>query len=150
MYIIVLYFGLRGREGIINLSKVSLEAKVDLNNKIYWTPHGPQKIKNNKASLSQKKYTTIKQGRVYEDSESSSCPYSTIEQCLTKIQHCKRNTLFLKPRKEIINGQWYYENQVWGKDLLGGMMARISAMCSLSKTYTNHCLRSTYERTSEL
>ena len=146
-YIIVMYFGLRGREGLRNLSKNSLEAKVDSNNKRYWTLRGPQKSKNNKPSLSQKKYTSVKQGRIYEDPESNSCPYSAIEQYLTKILHCRKDTLFPKPRKEILNNQWYYENQVLGKDLLGGMMTRISVMCSLSKTYTNHCIRSTYIRT---
>jgi hypothetical protein len=34
-------------------------------------------------------------------------------------------------------------NLAVGKNTLGGMMAKISQVCNLSKRYTNHCIRST-------
>ena len=147
-YIVVSYLGMRGREGMRNLKKSSLESKVDSNNKRYWMITGPQKTKNNKASLSAKQFTSVKQSRIYEDPESGACPYEAISLYLGKIQQCEKDTLFPKPRSSIsIYGEWYYRNQVLGKDMLGGMMARISKQCNLSRIYTNHCVRATYIKT---
>lgn len=58
-YIIILYFGCRGRKGMRNLTKYSSEGKVDSNNKRHRALRGTQKSDNKKPSLSQKKYTVL-------------------------------------------------------------------------------------------
>lgn len=72
------------------------------------------------------------------------CPYKALEIYFKKIQDTNTDAFFPRPRTEPKGNEWYFKNQVLGKDSLGGIMKAISTQLELSIMYTNHSVRATY------
>lgn len=72
------------------------------------------------------------------------CPVSCFELYVSKLNP-KRDDLWQKPKKKLIDGteQYWYVNQVVGKDKLNDAMKKLSINAKLSRFYTNHCIRAT-------
>lgn len=71
------------------------------------------------------------------------CPVSSFIKYFSKLNPGNDN--YWQRPKLIYNetDDVWYDNVAVGKNTLGGMMAKISQVCNLSKRYTNHCIRST-------
>ena len=71
------------------------------------------------------------------------CPVKTFELYISKL-HPSSDLFFQLPRRCYnVSDDLWFEPKPIGENTLGNFMPRISAMCSLSRRYTNHCLRST-------
>ena len=82
-------------------------------------------------------------GRMYDAPESDMCPVKTFELYISKL-HPSSDLFFQLPRRCYnVSDDLWLEPKPIGENTLGNFMPRISAMCSLSRRYTNHCLRST-------
>lgn len=75
--------------------------------------------------------------------DSPICPVMIFELYLSKLNP-NREDLWQRPKKVIHNvfGEWL-DNVPLGKDPLYAAMKNLSINAELSKTYTNHCIRST-------
>lgn len=60
---------------------------------------------------------------------------------IAKISNC--SNLFPKPFEKYSPDRWYSEKACRGKDYMGNIMKMLSQKLSLTKSYTNHCIRST-------
>jgi hypothetical protein len=71
------------------------------------------------------------------------CPVSSFIKYFSKLNPGNDN--YWQRPKLIYNetDDVWYDNVAVGKNTLGGMMAKISQVCNLSKRYINHCIRST-------
>ena len=67
------------------------------------------------------------------------CPVKPFEDYAEKISNCPKPLEKYRPTKD----RWYSEKACRGKDYLGNIMKMLSQKLSLTKDYTNHCIRST-------
>jgi hypothetical protein len=81
-------------------------------------------------------------GRITEMAGDPKCPVKTIELYISKL-HPINEWLWQKPicRLLSMNDACWYESRKLGKNILSNMMSTISSHCSLSKKFTNHCVR---------
>ena len=117
-----------------------MEIKVDAAGKQYIVQIFNEKEKNHQG-VSNKEIE--KSAVMYEQPENlDQCPIKTFKLYLTKLNP-KCPALFQRPLKNFANKDIWYDNAPLGHNIIGEMMKRISTDAGLSKTYTNHCIRTT-------
>ena len=73
----------------------------------------------------------------------SNCPVKYFKKFLS-VLNPNQTALFQKPKRTFLpSDEIWFENSPIGVDKLGDMVKEISLAASLSKVYTNHCVRST-------
>ena len=73
----------------------------------------------------------------------SNCPVKYFKKFLS-ILNPNQIALFQKPKRNFLpSDEIWFENSRIGVNKVGGMMKEVSLSASLSKVYTNHCVRST-------
>ena len=73
----------------------------------------------------------------------SNCPVKSFKKFLS-VLNPNQTALFQKPKKKFLPCDYiWFENSPIGVNKLGDLMKEISLAASLSKVYTNHCVRST-------
>ena len=70
------------------------------------------------------------------------CPLAAMKKYLSKLNP-KCEAFFQRPKKTIKNDNIWYDNMPLGVNTLGNLMKSMSTEAKLSRTYTNHSLRST-------
>lgn len=141
---LIYFFGFRGRETLPLLSKESINIETDSNGKRFLKINHDILSKNSKGSLKSDEYEDLKQGRAYEDKEHpQKCPVVAWELYLSKTS--ASNFLFPKPCKLVSKKKTtnFCEGVKLGKNYLDNFMKKLSHLLSLSKQYTNHCIRVT-------
>ena len=98
--------------------------------------------KNVKESLNLNETIDVKQARMCEIPDKSKCPVEAYKIYMQKLPKDGEN-LFPKPLFKFTTNNFYSSKAVRGKDYLGNLMQKLSKSLSLSKCYTNHCIRST-------
>lgn len=140
IFILMLHFGLRGREHLRLLKSDSLVLQKDDAGNEYYRIGKVLPSKNVKASVCAKVFEEVKKARLYRGADQDGCPFLAVQQYLQKIRGgTKDDCLFPKSLK---NGGFSRE-AVLGKEYLGNIMAGLSKDAELSKRYTNHCVRVT-------
>ena len=140
IYNTIYYFGQRGREHIRLLKKedfifINEDGKTCV--KINKLP-----TKNVRGSCNSNDTYDIKQAVMSEIEDFSRCPVACLKLYLEKLPP-ESDCLFPKPLNNYTRDNWYSPKAVRGKDYLGNLMKTLSGKLHLSKTFTNHCIRST-------
>ena len=88
-------------------------------------------------------FDTIGEGTLAEVPGHPLCPVKTFQDYISKL-HPDEKSLWQRPRENVLefSTSWFCRVPV-GEKALGKMMATLSAKYSLSKRYTNHCVRVT-------
>lgn len=137
-FLILYHFGFRGREWLRNLTTQSLKLKES---------KGTRFVDFEKCMAEKNvRYTNqaIMRQIVMTETPATkeNCPVEAVETYLAKLP--SESPLFPKPCKKYQqNGKWYCEKEVLGKNSLNDLMKTISIRAGLSRTYTNHSVRST-------
>lgn len=145
-FVIVMHFGLRGREWLRRLGVDSFE-KVNING-VRSFRLLPMESKNVRGSLETRTAEDMKQS-VLAETLKPGCPYAALDLYLEEVKASKQregvdnNVLFLRPKVKAGQQGWYYAKQPVGHNTLGSMMSDISKSAGLSKRYTSHCIRTT-------
>ena len=139
---IIYYFGQRGRERIRQLQKEDFIIGLSSDGSKYVEIQTGSVSKNVKPSLKRETFSDVKQCKMFENKENPQvCPVKAFETYIAKISNC--SNLFPKPLEKYCPDRWYSEKACRGKDYMGNIMKMLSQKLSLTKTYTNHCIRST-------
>lgn len=85
---------------------------------------------------------TTGEARMYAQ-DSEMCPVRCFKQYINKL-HPDCNDLWQRPRDSFLSSDntWYCKTPLW-KNTLCQIISNISQIASLSKRYTNHCIRAT-------
>ena len=136
---ILLHFQLRGRENLRAFTKNSFEFGILEDGKEFVCIKVPMLQKNVKASLNRKEFENLKTAKMISQ-QTDRCPVKMLKYYISKLpSRTKDDSLFPGLKK---NGT-FSELTVLGKDSLGNLMSVLSKKASLSKKYTNHCVRVT-------
>lgn len=136
---VCMHFGRRGREGLRELTKKHLEFKRD-------------DVGNEFVTLSFNPAEKNRQGVAMRDIEhdqrlyatgSDNCPLVSLKKYLNLLNpNC--NAFFQRPKRDNFSASdIWYDNSPVGENTIAGFMKKISNRAGLSKTYTNHSIRST-------
>lgn len=130
----------RGRENLKAMKKNTFAVEVDATGKKYIYQRTGEADKNH--NVNDNSFDTIGEGRIYE-TNTSKCPVKSFEKYLSHLNPAC-DSLWQRPRdaKYVITNVWYCNIPV-GEKMLGNMMPNMCKKYSLSKRYTNHCLRVT-------
>lgn len=140
---IIFYFGQRGREHIRKLTKNDFRLVADDNGKAWVEIVTNLTSKNVKPGLNNSDFADIKQCKMFQNVENpTKCPVTAYKMYIQKLP-LESNELFPKPLTKFTAEKWYSPKAVRGKDYLGLIMQKLSKQLGLSRTYTNHCIRST-------
>ena len=100
-----------------------------------------------KASLNSERtetFTDMKQSKMFQQIETPrKCPVAAFEMYFMKLSKNQDEVLFPKPLSNFSSNSWYSDRAVRGKDYIGNFMKTLSKKLNLSKSYTNHSIRST-------
>ena len=137
---IMMNFARRGRENLRSLRPSSFEFAIDDSGSQYCELNYNEHTKNHQSIEDQQS-----KPRMYENNKIT-CPLRSLKLYISKL-HPDCEFLFVKPKvskfffteKENI----WYTSKPLGIQALGNLMKTISKRLNLSKTYTNHCIRST-------
>lgn len=141
LFNIIFYFQLRGRENLRMLTKSCIGFSGNSESRLYAYIKVPLLQKNVKASLNPKDFEDLKLARMVEQRGDKHCPVARLQLYLSKLPcTIKDDNLFPKWNT---TGRAFSQTQVIGKDKLGNLMSILSKKASLSKNYTNHCIRVT-------
>jgi hypothetical protein len=138
LYDLLFHFQFRGRENLRFLTKDTFGFDHDSDGTEFVYIKTNMIHKNVKASLNVKDFTDTKKACMY--STTNDCPVKAFKKylkCLPEVT--KDNVLF----PQITKTGNVSSSVVMGKDKLGNFMSSLSRKLSLSKNYTNHCLRVT-------
>ncbi|XP_028678378.1 uncharacterized protein LOC114667291 [Erpetoichthys calabaricus] len=132
---IMLYLCIRGRENLREFQQDEFHIKNDSHGARYVCSRIFHFTKNSRGA------TAERQPRMYEIKGSPTCPVSSFEKYLGKLNPA--NPSFWQKAKPTIpsEGKPWYTNQAIGKNALGTFMRTISEHYQLPRLYTNHCLR---------
>ncbi len=134
--------GLRGRELHHKMLKSWIEIQEDASGRKYAYIKVNYLSKNVKASLRQKEFENLSEGRLYDDPENpDSCPIKRLELYLNAIGDGPLYPLPLKTGILTRMDTWYSKKEKCGKDFLGRILPLICEKAQCSKRYTNHSLR---------
>lgn len=135
---ISLHFCRRGREGLRELRKDSFVLKHDENDREYVTIAYNELEKNHQGVS---KHDIGQEPRMYGQ-DGDMCPVKSFKLYISKL-NAQCGAFYQRPNANFKNSGVWFCNMPVGKNLLSTMMKSISEAASLSKTYTNHCLRVT-------
>jgi hypothetical protein len=138
---ISLSFGRRGREGLRELTKNSIQFKTDDRGHEYATLGYNELDKTHQ--IQQPKDAEKKQ-ILYAQEDSELCPIKTLKKYLSKLNP-KCQSFFQRPKnlKNPEQEEFWYENKSLGIHTIESFMKTMSIEAGLSQVYTNHCLRAT-------
>ena len=137
---IALHFCRRGRENLRALSRDSFVIMKDANDNEYVEISVSEKTKNYQGGLGDK--ADQSDPKMFS-ANTPNCPVMYFKKLLS-VLNPKQNALFQKPKRNFLStDEVWFENSPIGVNKLGDMMKDISVAASLSKVYTNHCVRST-------
>ena len=137
-YTFVYHFGNRGREGIKELKKQDFVFRFDSDGKEFCELVSSIEQKNVTPDNSE----NVKCARIYSTGKEN-CPLQCIKLYLSKIENNDHPSFWPKPKRVPTVNCWYEKKQIVGRTVLDEMMKRISRNASLSRIYTNHCVRPT-------
>nr|XP_014349036.1 PREDICTED: uncharacterized protein LOC106705049 [Latimeria chalumnae] len=132
----------RGRENLRDFTKSQFHVGVDAEGRRYVALKTCHLAKNQKGEVME---NTESGPRMYELKGNPNCPVLSFEKYILKLN--PSNEAFWQHPKTSLpvdESVWYTEAPI-GKNTLGNMMKKISQEYGLSRTYTNHCLRATFE-----
>ena len=137
LFDIISQFGRRGQEGLRNLTKHSFISKADAKGRKYVTMTYNESDKTHHGIDCKEE---IKEPRMYEN-EGEFCPVKSYEKYLSKLNpSCE--VFFQRPLEKISeDSPVWYANRALGVNTLAFFMSRMSQEASLSRRYTNHCIR---------
>lgn len=135
-YKMTLHFALRGREVQSKMKKTDIEVLHDETGE-FVVPTRDFCSKNCQGGIDGREFVTA--GRIQGPKQ-----VAAIRLLLAKL-HPDNERLFQRARQGIMQetDKTWFTRQVLGHNLLGNMMDRLGTYASLSKRYTNHCVRST-------
>ena len=137
---ISLHFCRRGRENLRSLTPDSFVIKKDASNREYVELSISEKTKNHQGGLGDK--ADESDPKMFSTGMSN-CPVKYFKKFLS-VLNPNQTALFQKPKRNFLSSdKIWFENSPIGVNKLGDMMKEISLAASLSKVYTNHCVRST-------
>ncbi|CAH3161438.1 unnamed protein product [Porites lobata] len=137
---ISLHFCRRGRENLRSLTPDSFVIKKDANGGEYVEMSISEKTKNHQGGLGDK--ADESDPKMFSTGMSN-CPVKYFKKFLS-VLNPNQTALFQKPKRNFLpSDEIWFENSPIGVNKLGDMMKEISLAASLSKVYTNHCVRST-------
>jgi hypothetical protein len=138
---ISLNFGRRGREGLRELTKNSIQIKTDDRGHEYATLSYNELDKTHQ--IQQPKDAEKKQ-LLYAKEDSDLCPIKTLKKYLAKLNP-KCQSFFQRPKtlKNPETEEIWFENKSLGIHTIESFMKTMSTEAELSQIYTNHCLRAT-------
>ena len=136
---IMLHICRRGRENLRQMTKQTFIVKKDGSAKKYVTQQFDELDKNHRADSHPD--DTTGEGRMYETG-GPLCPVHSFEKYVSKLSDI--DALWQRPLDSYYEGDdtWYCRSPI-GVNTLNRFMAKISKMADLSRSYTNHCIRST-------
>eukprot|EP00117_Sycon_ciliatum_P020217 scpid71501/ scgid18074/ len=131
------HFALRGREIQRQVKKTDLVLKKDDNGDEYFLLNVDLTSKNHPGGIADR-HDPPTAGRIQDGDQVFSVKY------LLSRLHPQQEALFQKPKPNLRKGeQIWFENIPLGKNSLAQIMPKLSKVCGLSKTYTNHSVRAT-------
>ncbi|XP_065197698.1 uncharacterized protein LOC135829222 [Sycon ciliatum] len=131
------HFALRGREIQRQVKKTDLVLKKDDNGDEYFLLNVDLTSKNHPGGIADR-HDPPTAGRIQDGDQVFSVKY------LLSRLHPQQEALFQKPKPNLRKGeQIWFENFPLGKNSLAQIMPKLSKVCGLSKTYTNHSVRAT-------
>jgi len=134
--------GCRGRELYRQLKKDSIKIATDDVGKRYATIEQTAVEKNHNGGPSAEQQWQ-NSTRIYDCRFGANSLIAMLELFLSKLNpNCKWLFQQCRPKTNRADPVWY-KNEPLGVNTLGSMMKTISGAATLSKTYTNHCVRST-------
>ncbi len=135
---VVKHFGRRGRENLRNMTPAYFTMEKDGSGLRYYR----QPVCENDKNHTVKKKGRPKKGVIAEIPGDKNCPFTHVKDYLEKRnKDCP--AFFQKAHDNYWKDGIWYENSAVGKNLLNGMMKKMSEVGNLSKIYTNHCIRKT-------
>lgn len=139
-FIIQLYFCRRGRENLEKFTKQTFKISKSLSGRRFLSLAEDELIKNRRENDSE---GNNEGGRIYENLDIEICPLRIVEMYISKLcVQCDRFWQYSK-NSFLNNDKVWYQNRPIGIHGLEKFMVQISTFCSLSKRYTNHCIRVT-------
>ena len=138
-FVLTYYLGLRGRELHHCIQRQWLEIGTDSSNRRYVRIKHNYLSKNVKASLKQKEFENLEDGRIYDNvADEEHCPVKAVETYLQRIPN-EQSFLYPLPSKCFKEGDpttWYCKTERLGKNSIGQMMPKRSEAAGLSMRYT--------------
>jgi hypothetical protein len=131
-----LYFCRRGLENADHMMKDHYEVKL-VDNKRILVQKYDEMSKNHREKDTDRAY-----GGVVEEQGHEKCPVALFTKYVSKLQPCSPYLWQLPCKATLSAAEYWYERKA-GVKTIGNFMKSISKICSLSKIYTNHCVRST-------
>ena len=130
----------RGRENLRSLTPDSFVFKKDANGGEYVEMPISEKTKNHQGGLGDK--ADESDSKMFSTGMSN-CPVKYFRKFIS-VLNPNQTALFQKPKRNFLpSDEIWFENSPIGVNKLGDMMKEISLAASLSKVFTNHCVRST-------
>ncbi|XP_071122342.1 uncharacterized protein KIAA1958-like [Mytilus edulis] len=137
---VMLYFCRRGQENLRDLKVSDFDILTDDSGKRYVSKVTSELTKNHQGAQTEE--FEPEGGRMYE-TKTAMCPLASFVRYLEK-RNPNCSALLQRPKDEFDeNGNSWFQNKPLGKNTLGDMMTSISKAASLSKVYSNHCIRAT-------
>lgn len=134
--------GLRGRELHHQMKRSWLAIDTDASGRRFCHIKVSYLSKNVKASLRQKEYENLADGKIYDDlTNPEMCPVMWSEKYINCLHS---EDLYPQPSRSAKLSDmttWYCKTQRCSKDYLGKMLPTISENAGCSRVYTNHSLR---------
>ncbi|XP_061180474.1 uncharacterized protein LOC133189049 [Saccostrea echinata] len=134
------YFCNRGRENLREVQKSDFTISVDPSNREYVSVINKQTKNHRGDDIHNKDH---KQGRMYDRPGDPRCPVTSFKKYLSKLHPSNPNFWQRPKRKYSYDEDTWYENSALGKNTLYSFMSCVSEEYTLSKRYTNHCVRAT-------
>ena len=134
-FYIQLYLCKRGNENNTEMKKDSLVVRVNNAGRRYI-------IKTRDELLKNRRQNEVEEfGGLIFETQNERCPVALFQSYLSKLNP-KNDFLWQVPKDTYVTeDQCWYQNKKYGHNQISKFMKRISAICQLSKIYTNHCLR---------
>ncbi|XP_062595701.1 uncharacterized protein LOC134257069 [Saccostrea cucullata] len=134
------YFCNRGRENLREVQKSDFCIAVDPSKREYVSVINKQTKNHRGYDIHNKDH---KQSRMYDRPGDSRCPVASFKKYLSKL-HSSNPNFWQRPKRKYSDDEdTWYENSALGKNTLYSIMSRVSEDYTLSKRYTNYCVRAT-------
>ena len=133
-----IFFCRRGQENLQNFTKDTFAVMVDENSEEYVAQRVDELTKNHR----EKDHENTFNGTMHKYSNlGEKCPVAIFKLYLSKLNpKCNR---FWQHPANLSNSDYCYSSRPIGINEIAKFMKKISHRCSLSRIYTNHCLRCT-------
>ena len=136
---VIYYTGRRGKEGLRELTKYSIDIKVGPDEKEFIQINFNEKTKKNQGNSTSTSATSLHNNHhIISAIDGPLCPVTSFKTYMSLL-HDKQDAFFQYPAKDLK----MFTMMCVSKNSLGSMTSEISKKASLSKIYTNHQIRKT-------